>query len=72
VTVVVFEATPLMLIWWPLIAALLQHCASADNTALLPTSCHCRRCACQRMLDRRHVAPSPQGRATVITSRRGT
>ena len=45
--VVVFEATPLTFVWRPSIAALLQHCASADNTTSPPPPanevyCHCR------------------------------
>jgi hypothetical protein len=34
--VVVLEATPLTLVWRPSIAALLQHCASADTKTLPP------------------------------------
>jgi hypothetical protein len=34
--VVVLEATPLTLVWRPSIAALLQHCASADTTTSPP------------------------------------
>ncbi len=37
-----------------------------------PTSHNCRRCTCQGTLGWCHAVPSPQGKATTITTRRGT